>query len=214
MVIALLSCPFFSLRVHGRSRLQRYQRTANWEYICEVSKSQSSEIPKIPIIGNGDIYSYTDYEEKIEKMGKDGILSQTAMLGRGALVKPWLPTEIKERRHWDITASERLDILKDFVKFGLEHWGSDQQGVDNTRRFLLEWLSFLYRYVPVGLLEVIPQQMNHRPPNHMMGRNDLETLFLSDHCADWIAISEMLLGPVPEGFRFEPKHKARGYVEE
>lgn len=63
----------------------------------------------------------------------------------------------------------------------------------------------------VGMLEVVPQQMNQRPPSHMKGRNDLETLFLSPHSSDWIKISEMLLGPVPEGFRFEPKHQAKGY---
>jgi tRNA-dihydrouridine synthase 3 len=139
-------------------------------------------------------------------------LSPTAMLGRGALIKPWLPTEIKERRHWDISATERFDMLKDYVRYGLEHWGSDQQGVNHTRRFLLEWMSFLHRYVPVGMLEVLPQQLNHRPPNNMCGRSDLETLMLSKNCADWIKLSVMLLGPVPEGFRFEPKHKANSYV--
>ena len=165
-------------------------------------------MPQIPIIGNGDIFSYSDYKEKV--LAHEN-LSTTAMLGRGALIKPWLPTEIKEKRDWDISATERLDILKDFVKHGLEHWGSDQQGINNTRRFLLEWLSFLYRYVPVGLLEVLPQKMNHRPPLFMQGRNDLETLFLSPHSSDWVKISEMLLGPVPDGFAFKPKHKSSSY---
>jgi tRNA-dihydrouridine synthase 3 len=146
-----------SRKIHGRSRLQRYSRSANWDYISQVARSQSPDLPQIPVIGNGDIFSYTDYEEKILRQvgdvdgGDDGgggnknNLCPAAMLGRGALIKPWLPTEIKERRHWDISAGERLDMLKDFVRFGLEHWGSDQQGVNHTRRFLLEWLSFLHR---------------------------------------------------------------------
>jgi len=198
-----------AIMLHGRSRTQRYSRLANWDYISEVAMSQSDEFPKIPIIGNGDVFSYTDYEEKVEREG----VQATAMIARGALIKPWLPTEIKEKRHWDISSSERLDMLKEFVKFGLEHWGSDQQGVNNTRRFFLEWQSFLWRYVPVGILEVVPQQMNKRPPTGMYGRNDLETLMMSGSSLDWIKLSEMLLGPVPDDFKFEPKHKANSYAK-
>ena len=154
--VVVLVCNWFDilLKIHGRSRLQRYSRLANWEYISQVARGQSTDLPQVPLIGNGDIFSYTDYEDKILKRvnneaddvndNKNNLLP-TAMLGRGALIKPWLPTEIKERRHWDISASERFDMLKDFVRFGLEHWGSDQQGVNQTRRFLLEWISFLHR---------------------------------------------------------------------
>jgi tRNA-dihydrouridine synthase 3 len=199
-----------AIMVHGRSRLQRYSKDADWDYIAQVAASQDKSLPLIPIIGNGDIYSFDDYEQKVTLEG----LSTCAMLGRGALIKPWLPTEIKEKRHWDISANERLDILRDFVRFGLEHWGSDQQGVNSCRRFLLEWMSFLHRYVPVGMLETASSGMNQRPPKFLQGRNDLETLFLSSQSSDWIKISEMLLGPVPEDFRFEPKHKANAYQAE
>ncbi|EDL83604.1 dihydrouridine synthase 3-like (S. cerevisiae), isoform CRA_a [Rattus norvegicus] len=154
--------------------------------------------------GNGDILSFEDANCAMQT-GVAGI-----MVARGALLKPWLFTEIKEQRHWDISSSERLDILRDFTHYGLEHWGSDTQGVERTRRFLLEWLSFLCRYVPVGLLERLPQRINERPP-YYLGRDYLETLMASQQAADWIRISEMLLGPVPPGFVFLPKHKANAY---
>ena len=78
------------------------------------------------------------------------------------------------------------------------------------RRFLLEWLSFLYRYIPVGILEELPQTIASRPPA-AFGRNDLETLFMSESAQDWVKISERLLGPAPEGFTFCPKHKSNAY---
>ncbi|XP_006896429.1 PREDICTED: tRNA-dihydrouridine(47) synthase [NAD(P)(+)]-like isoform X1 [Elephantulus edwardii] len=186
--------------LHGRSREQRYTKLADWQYIEQCVKAASP----MPLFGNGDILSYEDANRAMQT-GVAGV-----MIARGALLKPWLFTEIKEQRHWDISSSERLDILKDFTHYGLEHWGSDTQGVEKTRRFLLEWLSFLCRYIPVGLLERLPQKINERPP-YYLGRDYLETLMASQNSGDWVRISEMLLGPVPPTFVFLPKHKANSY---
>jgi len=57
---------------------------------------------------------------------------------------------------------------------------------------------------------VLPQKINERAPNYF-GRDDLETIFASDNASDWVKISEMLLGPVPDSFTFLPKHKANSY---
>ena len=197
-----------AISIHGRSRLQRYTKEADWNYIRQCRIVQNDKLPPIQIIGNGDVYSYTDWERRISETGVS-----TCLLARGVLQKPWLCTEIKEKRHWDISATERLDIYKNFVHYGLEHWGSDQRGVNRVRRFLLEWLSFTYRYIPVGLLERIPVQLNERAPAYR-GRSDLEILLASPNSSDWVKITEMLLGPVPEGFKFVPKHKANAYSKD
>ena len=122
-----------AVTLHGRSRAQRYKLTANWDYIAEVSDTlraavADDDLAPIPIFGNGDCYDYRSYYESIERGRTDGI-----MIARGALVKPWLFTEIKERRDWDISSRERLELIGRLAEFGLEHWGSDTMGVNNTR---------------------------------------------------------------------------------
>lgn len=193
------------ISIHGRSREARYTKTANWDYIRQCA--MQSVDGRVPIFGSGDVLSYQDYEEQLnfENSKVSGV-----MIARGALIKPWIFTEIKERRDWDISSGERMEILKRYVNYGLEQFGSDHEGVEKTRKFLLEWLSFLHRYIPVGLLEVLPQKINQRPPVYH-GRDDLETLFASSYCEDWVKISEMLLGPVPENYLFLPKHKSNAY---
>ncbi len=89
-----------ALTLHGRTRAQRYTRTADWEYIRRVSDASAES--GMQLVGNGDVASWTEYEEHVTSHGV-----HTCMLARGALIKPWLFTEIKERRHWCACAKRR-----------------------------------------------------------------------------------------------------------
>lgn len=39
-----------AVMIHGRSRLQRYSREADWDYIRQVANCQDPELPKIPVV--------------------------------------------------------------------------------------------------------------------------------------------------------------------
>jgi len=190
-----------AVTIHGRSRKQRYTKLGNWGYV-----EQCAQLTELPVIGNGDLFTLQGFEERRAKAPT----VSSHMLARGALIKPWIFREIKERQVLDVRSSDRLEMLRDFANYGLSHWGSDEKGVETTRRYMCEWLSFLCRYVPVGLLEQQPQHMNDRPPFYV-GRDDLETLMASDQCEDWIKITELLLGPAGPNFKFTPKHKSNSY---
>lgn len=219
-------CGVAAITLHGRSRQQRYTRSADWTYISQCSAlikkyNQNQEDRtdtvrehdprlgspqnKMYFIGNGDCYSHIDYYDNIHKAGVDSV-----MVARGALIKPWIFEEIEKGQYLDKSAKERLEYVEKFAKYGLEAWGSDEVGVGTTRRFLLEWLSFACRYVPIGILEHLPPNIQDRPPA-FKGRDELETLMSSENYKDWIKISEMFLGPAHPDFRFEPKHKSNSY---
>merc|ERR1712100_804283 len=189
-----------AVTLHGRSKEQRYTKLADLAYM-----KQCSELSSVPFISNGDVYSWQDAATLKEQSS-----SNSVMIARGAIIKPWIFKEIKEQKEYDISGSERFDMIKDFIDFGLEHWGTDQAGIDNVRHFFLNWMSFLCRYTPIGIIEHLPVAINHRPPA-FFGRDDRETLLSSTYVNDWIKISEMFLGPVPDGFTFVPKHKANSY---
>ena len=195
-----------AITLHGRSREQRYTKKANWGYIAEcanlvkqynmekdaitdtAAEPDARTLPnakdgKMYFIGNGDCYSHVDYYDHIDKAQVDSV-----MIGRGALIKPWIFEEIKAQQYLDKSSSERMDYIKKYVDFGLEAWGSDDIGVGYTRRFLLEWLSFAHRYVPIGLLTHLPPDMNDRPAAYI-GRDDFETKLASKNYKDWISIS-------------------------
>ena len=103
-----------AITLHGRSRQQRYTRSADWDYITSTAeliknlnieadaradtirevderdlanshKGSTKNRSPVFFLGNGDVYSHEHYNEHIAHAGVD-----TCMLARGALMKPWL----------------------------------------------------------------------------------------------------------------------------
>lgn len=192
-----------AITLHGRSKQQRYTKNADWSYIAEcnsliarLKKEKNARTDTITeadprdlaneghvyFVGNGDCYSHIDYYDHLDSAKVDSV-----MVARGALIKPWIFEEIEKGQYLDKSASERLNYIEKFTKYGLQTWGSDEMGIGTTRRFLLEWLSFAHRYVPIGLLEHLPPNIQDRPPR-FKGRDDLETLLASENYKDWIKI--------------------------
>lgn len=206
-----------AVTLHGRSRVQRYTREADWDYIGEVARSVKEMNEKKQenkdltdtqptwFVGNGDCFTHEQWYEAVNTEGIDSV-----MVARGALIKPWIFEEIEAQQYIDKLATERLEHLRTFANFAVEHWGSDEYGIEVARRFLCEFIGFTHRYIPIGILERLPPKLNERPPK-WRGRNELETLLGSTDYKDWIKITEMFLGKASPKFQFVPKHKSNSY---
>lgn len=73
-----------AVAVHGRTREEFYSGKADWDIIGNVK-----EAVRIPVIGNGDLFTAEDVEKMIFLTSCDGV-----MIARGAQGNPWLFQDI------------------------------------------------------------------------------------------------------------------------
>ena len=124
-----------ALTVHGRTRNARYRMAADWDAIGEIVAAVS-----VPVIGNGDLLFPHEIAAARTRSGCAAVMS-----ARGALIKPWLFREGRDRL-LDLDGDARLAIYRRYVVLALEHWGGDDHGRTRVREFLRWHVGFWCRY--------------------------------------------------------------------
>lgn len=157
--------------VHGRTREQRYSRAADWDAIARIASERT-----IPVIGNGDLLTWYETHERWQASGVASV-----MIGRGALIKPWIFREIEEKKAWEPDADERLGVYFHLAQMMKEHFRADEKGRERTMRFLPWHFEFFCRYRPLSEQRWVDASRQHplmqtRFPNDETGLSVLELL--------------------------------------
>lgn len=99
----LLKEDISALTVHLRTTKEMSLVPAHWDLMKKIIELRDKINPEILIIGNGDIVSIQDGEDKALKYGCDGV-----MIGRGVFGNPWFFL-FEEKK--DISLEEKLKVM-------------------------------------------------------------------------------------------------------
>lgn len=120
--------------VHARTREQLYAPGIMPEVIAEVKAAV-----KIPVVGNGDIFSAEDALKMKKDTGCDGV-----MIGRGAMGHPWIFREIVDALEGKQTPAmsldERLSVAAEHLDAMLADKG-ERTGVAEAKKHMAWYIS-------------------------------------------------------------------------
>ena len=120
---AVESCGVDFMTVHGRTRAGAYKAPVDYDAIKLMKENVS-----IPVIANGDIKDYETYKKVMEYTKADG-----AMIGRGAIGKPWVFYQIKHGVD-DIDSNIKREIIIEHLNAMIDFHGD--YGTVMFRKFL------------------------------------------------------------------------------
>ncbi len=107
---------FDFVTVHGRYR-SSYTEAADWAEIARIRVET-----RLPVVGNGDVFSCDDARRMIDQTGCDAV-----MLGRGILGNPWLPARIEAgltgRLEQNVTVAERVRVINRHLDLLIDRYG-------------------------------------------------------------------------------------------
>lgn len=126
-----------AVAVHGRTRQQFYEGKADWSIIKAVKQAV-----KVPVFGNGDIFTVADGLRMFRETGVDGL-----MIGRGADGNPWLFRQLKaalagEKAPQVTSLDERMNLAAEHLQMLIDYKG-EVISVKEMRRHISAYLKGL-----------------------------------------------------------------------
>lgn len=117
-----------AITVHGRTKMQMYAPPVNTDIIREVKKAVS-----LPVIGNGDVVDGKSAAKLIETTGCDMV-----MLGRGALGRPWVFSQINAYLNNEVIlpeppVTEKMRVMLKHIEKLCEYKG-ERIGIREARK--------------------------------------------------------------------------------